>query len=131
MMQQKQDDAALQQDEVLAERIGTIVEKFYIFSNDLEIQIAEALAMSDTMGLHGTALTQDIGSTKRYLEDMKASVVVNLDCHLISIQRKMTPHRDVGTGEGSSRETSISNIHRSSEETFDRHQQVDSLSHPD
>lgn len=66
--------------------------------------------MSDTMGLHGTALTHDISSFKRYLDHMKMGVVVNLDCHLISLQRKMTPQGDVGTGEGGSRETSIGKI---------------------
>lgn len=77
MMTHQSDNAPMEQNEVLAERIGTIIEKFYILSYDLEIQVAEALAMSDTMGPHGTALTHDISSIKRYLDHMEVGFVVN------------------------------------------------------
>lgn len=76
-MMQQQDDAAIEQYGVFAEWIGAIVERFYILSNELEIQIAETLAMSDTVGLHSAVLTQDISSVKGYLGAMNAGVVVN------------------------------------------------------
>lgn len=124
-------DAAVKQDGILSERIETIIEKFYILSYDLEREIADTLALSDTMGLKDNAITHDISSVKRNLDAMKLGVVVNLDLHLNSLQRKMTNCPQMDMGEGSGCKIPIGTTNHPNGETFDHDSQASVFHHID
>lgn len=58
----QQDHAGLDHYRILSHRLNAMVEQFYMFSNDMDVQIANTLAMSDNTGLNGTILTEGLNT---------------------------------------------------------------------
>lgn len=123
----QQHHAAAQQYRNLTDRLATMIEQFYIFSNDMEVQITNILAISDDTPLQGRSLTEDFNTIKRDLNAMKMGSIVNLDFHLMSLTKRMDSAQSVNRVGGSSYDIPFGTIHQTNEEPLTPYQQGSGL----